>query len=283
MPAENTVNSSDGGITYDENADETQTSDRGVTFLDDGNGPPVLLLHAFPLSSAMWRNQIQALRSAYRVIAPDMPGFGSTPGFQGPPSVDRMADDAAALLEELKVRERVVVGGLSMGGYVALAFARRHAARLRALVLADTRAEADDEAGRANRDKMIEFASKNPSTAVIDQMLPKLVCADTREKRPEVVEAVRHYASLQAPAGIIGALKALRDRPDATPHLKQIAVPTLVIVGRDDALTPLPLAEKLTAGIPGAKLVILERAGHLSNMEQPEGFNEAVRAFLASL
>ena len=212
-----------------------------------------------------------------------MPGFGSTPGFQAPPSVDHMADDAAALLEELKVRERVVVGGLSMGGYVALAFARRHAARLRALILADTRAEADDEAGRANRDKMIEFASKNPSTAVIDQMLPKLVCADTREKRPEVVEAVRHYASLQAPAGIIGALKALRDRPDATPQLKQIAVPTLVIVGRDDALTPLPLAEKLAAGIPGARLVILERAGHLSNMEQPEGFNEAVRAFLASL
>ena len=98
-----------------------------------------------------------------------------------------------------------------------------------------------------------------------------------------MVEAVRHYASLQAPAGIIGALKALRDRPDATPHLEQIAVPTLVIVGRDDALTPLPLAEKLTAGIPGAKLVILEQAGHLSNMEQPEGFNEAVRAFLAPL
>ena len=130
---------------------------------------------------------------------------------------------------------------------------------------------------------MIEFASKNPSLAVIDQMMPKVVCAETREKRPEVIEAVRHFASLQAPAGIIGALKALRDRPDATPFLRQITVATLVIVGREDALTPLPMAEKLAAGIPGARLVILEKAGHLSNMEQPEGFNEALRAFLASL
>ena len=112
-----------------------------------GKGPPVLLLHAFPLSSAMWRRQIQALQGEYRVVAPDMRGFGSTPAFTGAPSVDQMADDAAALLDELKIQAPVVVGGLSMGGYVALAFARRHAARLRALILADTRAEADDAAG----------------------------------------------------------------------------------------------------------------------------------------
>jgi pimeloyl-ACP methyl ester carboxylesterase len=282
MPAETTVNTTDGAITF-AIADEAKTSPCGVTFLDGGKGPPVLLLHAFPLSSVMWREQIRALQGDYRLVAPDMRGFGSTPAFAGPPSVDQMADDAAALLDDLGIREPVVVGGLSMGGYVALAFARRHAARLRALVLADTRAEADDAVGRANRDKMIEFASKNPSLAVIDQMTPKLVCADTREKRPEVVEAVRHFASLQAPAGIVGALKALRDRPDATPFLAQIAVPTLVIVGRDDTLTPLPLAEKLTVGIRGARMVIIEKAGHLSNMEQPEGFNEAVQAFLASV
>ena len=282
MPAEVTVTKSQGTVLYDE-PDQGQTSDQGVTFLDAGKGPPVLLLHAFPLSSAMWRRQIRALQDNYRLIAPDMPGFGSTPGFQGKPSVERMADVAVALLDELKVHEPVAVVGLSMGGYVALALARRHAARLRALVLADTRAEADDAAGRANRDKLIEFASKNPSLAVIDQMLPKMVCAETREKRPEVVEAIRHFASMQAPAGIVGALQALRDRPDATPCLAQIAVPTLVIVGREDVLTPLPAAETLTAGIPGARLVILERAGHLSNMEQPEGFAETVRAFLAGV
>ena len=130
---------------------------------------------------------------------------------------------------------------------------------------------------------MIDFASKNPSPAVIDRMMPVALCPDTVAKRPEVVETVRHIASLQAPAGIVNALRALRDRPDATPNLKDIAVPTLVIVGREDALTPPAFADKLTAGIPGARLVVLEKAGHLSNLEQPEGFNDAVRTFLASV
>jgi pimeloyl-ACP methyl ester carboxylesterase len=282
MPAETTVNTTDGAMTY-ETADEAKTSSAKITFLEAGKGRPVLLLHAFPLSSVMWRRQIEALRNAYHVVAPDMRGFGSTPAFTGAPSVDQMADDAAALLDELKVTEPVAVGGLSMGGYVALAFARRHAARLRALILADTRAEADDAAGRANRDKLIEFASHNPSTAVIEQLLPKMVCAETLQRRPEVVEAVKHFASLQAPAGIVNALKALRDRPDATPLLQRIAVPTSVIVGRDDALTPPAVADRLAAGIPGAKRVVIERAGHLSNLEQPEAFNQAVRAFLDSL
>ena len=282
MPAETTINTMDGAITF-ETADDAKISPSGVSYLAAGKGSPVLLLHAFPLSSVMWRDQIKALQGDHHVVAPDVRGFGSTPAFTGAPSVDQMADDAAALLDELKIAGPVVVGGLSMGGYVALAFARRHAARLRALVLADTRAEADDAAGRANRDKMIEFASKNPSTAVIEQMLPKMVSPETLQKRPEVVEAVKHFASLQAPAGIVNALKALRDRPDATPFLRQIAVPTLVIVGRDDALTPPATAEKLTAGIPGARMVIIEKAGHLSNLEQPEGFNRAVREFLAVL
>ncbi|HBI46119.1 MAG TPA: alpha/beta hydrolase [Planctomycetales bacterium] len=276
------IENSAGGLTFeDDNRGQTLAS--GVTFLEAGKGPLVLLLHAFPLSSAMWRQQIEALRNDCRVVAPDLRGFGSSPGFTGAPSVDQMADDAVALLDELKIQAPVVVGGLSMGGYVALAFARRHASRLRALVLADTQAGADDAAAAANRDKMIEFASKNPSPAVIDRMMPVALCANTRTKRPEVVGAVQRIASLQAPAGIVGALKALRDRPDATPMLKEITVPTLVIVGREDALTPPAVAEKLTANIRGARLVVLENAGHYSNLEQPERFNEAVRMFLASL
>ena len=276
------IRKSEGDVTYEDD-NWGKISAKGVTYLDAGKGPAVLLLHAFPLSSAMWRRQIEALRKDYRFIAPDFRGFGSTPGFAGPPSVDQMADDAAALLDELKIQGPVVVGGLSMGGYVALAFARRHASRLRALILADTKAEADDAAAAANRDKMIDFASKNPSLAVIERMLPGLVSPDAMAKRPEVAAIVRHIASVQAPAGIVGALKALRDRPDATPGLKNIAAPTLVIVGREDALTPPAHAEKLTAGIPGARLVYIEKAGHLSNLEQPEGFSEAMRMFLASL
>jgi 3-oxoadipate enol-lactonase len=276
------IENSAGDLTFEDDS-RGKTSASGVTFLDAGKGPPVLLLHAFPLSSAMWRPQIESLRNDYRVVAPDLRGFGSTLGFTGDPSVDQMADDAAALLDELKIQAPVVVGGLSMGGYVALAFARRHASRLRALILADTQAGADDATAAANRDKMIDFASKNPSPAVIERMMPVALCAITVAKRPEVVGAVRRIASLQAPAGIVGALLALRDRPDATPNLKEIAVPTLVIVGREDALTPPAVAEKLTAGIRGARLVVLENAGHYSNLEQPEGFNEAVRTFLASL
>jgi 3-oxoadipate enol-lactonase len=276
------IRTSEGDVTFEDD-NWGKISAKGVTYLDAGKGPTVLLLHAFPLSSAMWRQQIEALRKDYRIVAPDFRGFGSTPGFAGPPSVDQMADDAAALLDDLKVQGPVVVGGLSMGGYVALAFARRHASRLRALILADTKAEADDAAAAANRDKMIDFASKNPSPAVIERMMPVVVCANTIAKRPEVIETVRHIASLQAPAGIVNALKALRDRPDATPNLKDVAVPTLVIVGREDALTPPAVAEKLTAGIHGARLVVLENAGHYSNLEQPEGFNQAVRALLASL
>jgi pimeloyl-ACP methyl ester carboxylesterase len=276
------IKKSDGDVTFEDDS-WGKISANGVTFLDAGKGPPVLLLHAFPLSSAMWRPQIEELQRDYRVVAPDFRGFGSTPGFIGAPSVDQMADDAAALLDELKIQGPVVVSGLSMGGYVALAFARRHASRLRALILADTQAGADDAMAAANRDKMIDFASKNPSPAVIERMMPVALCAETIAKRPEVVGTVRRIASLQAPAGIVGALQALRDRPDATPGLKDIAVPTLVIVGREDAITPLAVAEKLTSNVRGARLVVLEKAGHLSNLEQPEGFNQVVRAFLASL
>ena len=276
------IKKSEGDVTFEDN-NWGKISAKSVTFLDSGKGPPLLLLHAFPLSSAMWRQQIETLRKDYRIVAPDFRGFGSTPGFAGTPSVDQLADDAAALLDELKIQGPVVVGGLSMGGYVALAFARRHASRLRALILADTKAEADDAAAKANRDTMIAFASKNPSLAVIERMIPAVLCADTVAKRPEVVETVRYIASLQAPAGIVNALRALRDRPDATPHLKDVTVPTLVIVGREDAVTPPAVAEKLTAGIPGARLLFIEKAGHLPNLEQPGGFTEAVRMFLASL
>ena len=167
------IKKSEGDVTY-ENNNWAKISASGVTFLDAGKGPPVLFLHAFPLSSAMWRQQIEAFRKDYRVVAPDFRGFGSTPGFAGAPSVDQMADDVAGLLGELKIQQPVVICGLSMGGYVALAFAPRRAAQLRALILADTRAEADDAAARANREKMIEFASKNPSLAVVERMMPSL-------------------------------------------------------------------------------------------------------------
>jgi pimeloyl-ACP methyl ester carboxylesterase len=251
---------------------------------DEGRGRPVVLLHAFPLARAMWRPQVEALRRTVRLIVPDQRGFGATAGFgDEPPSLDRMADDVAALLDALRIAEPVVLGGLSMGGYVALAFARRHAARLRGLILADTRSEADTAEAKANRDNLIQFAANHSASDVIAQMLPKLLGEQTRTNRPEVVEEVRRIASAQTPAGIIGALRAMRDRPDATPTLATIAVPTLVLVGAEDALTPPALAEGLAAHIPQARLVKIAAAGHLANLEQPPAFNEALGTFLAAL
>lgn len=254
-----------------------------VEYDDAGAGKPVILLHAFPLSRAMWRPQLAALQNEWRVIAPDLPGFGGTSGFTAAPSVERMADGVAALLDALGVKEPVAVGGLSMGGYVALAFARRFPGRLRGLFLADTRAEADGAEARANRDRLIALTRARPVSEVFDQLLAKLVGDETRARRPQVVEEVRRIASAQTPEAVIAALQALRDRPNSVPHLSAIAVPALVLVGSDDSLTPPAVAETLAAGIAGSQLAVIQGAGHLANLEQPELFNTAVRTFLERL
>jgi pimeloyl-ACP methyl ester carboxylesterase len=250
---------------------------------DIGSGPPIVLLHAFPLARAMWRPQTQALQSRYRVIAPDLPGFGNSGAFTGAPSVETMADAVAALLDALAVSEPIVLGGLSMGGYVALAFARRHARRLRGLILADTRAEADSAEARANRDRTIAFARQHTAADVIEQMLPKLLGDTTRAQRPLAADEVRRISMAQPIDGFVAALQALRDRPDATAGLAAISVPTLVLVGSEDTLTPPAVAQTLAAEIRGATLVTIAEAGHLSNLERPEQFNAAVASFLQTL
>ena len=249
---------------------------------DAGRGTLVVLLHAFPLSRAMWRPQREALAGACRLITPDLPGFGDSAPLGTPPTVETMAEQVAALLDRVAPREKVVLGGLSMGGYVAFAFVRKYADRLAGLILADTRAEPDDEAARANRDKLIAFAEANPPSAVVEQMLPKLLGPESAS-RPEVVEEVKRIGAAQRPAGIVGALRMMRDRPDSRPTLATLALPTLIVVGRDDAPTPVSAAEGMAAQIPGSRLAVIEGAGHLSNLEKPEAFNEAVRSFVASL
>ena len=231
---------------------------------------PVVLLHAFPLSSAMWQPQVEELSSEYRIITPDLPGFGSNPAIAT--SIELMADDVAGL-----IHEPVVLGGLSMGGYVALAFARKYPAKLRALILADTKAEPDDATGKANRDQLIAFAESHTVRDVIDMLIPKMVSS------PAAAEQVRALAAAQSTAGIANALRALRDRPDSSDMLWTIRVPTLVIVGSEDQLTPLPVARSLAGRIAGAKLEVIPGAGHISNLENPAAFNNALRAFLTSI
>lgn len=250
---------------------------------DAGRGPVVVLLHGFPLSKAMWRPQVLALEPDYRVIVPDLRGFGGSSAFEESPSLEQMADDIAGLFAALKIEEPVVLGGLSMGGYLALAVARKYPALLRGLILADTRAEPDGDQAKVNRDTMIEFARSHTAVDVIEKMLPKLLAEKTRRQRLDVELTVRRIASDQTIDGIIGALKVLRDRPDARPFLAAIRVPTLVLVGSDDALTPPAMAETLATGIAGAKLVKIPGAGHMSNLEEPVPFNTAVKSFLRTL
>jgi|SoiMethySBSTD1v2_1073268.scaffolds.fasta_scaffold215014_5 pimeloyl-ACP methyl ester carboxylesterase len=253
-----------------------------ISFEDRGTGTVVVLLHAFPFDSSMWRSQVADLASHHRVLAPDFPGFGGSAVSAGL-TVDSAADIVAELLDHLGVNERVIVAGLSMGGYVALAFARLYPQRLGALILADTKADPDDDAGRAARDKSIQLVTDQGTNALVDQLLPKLLSPMTAAQKPDVVKAVREIAMRQPVEGIVAALKALRDRPDATPGLQHVAVPTLVLVGEQDGITPPDKAKVLADSIPNARLSPIADAGHLANLENDSAFNSALREFLNSL
>jgi 3-oxoadipate enol-lactonase len=249
-----------------------------LAFTDVGSGPPLVLLHAFPLDRGMWEPQWTGLGSKLRIIAIDLPGLGSSaaePGF----TVDSAADQVADLLDSLKL-PKVALGGLSMGGYVALAFARRHSTRLTHLILADTRSEPDDAAGKDNRNRLIKLTEEFGPSKVYEVMLPKVLSAGTQANQPKIVEFARGLAAKQSGPGVIGGLVALRDRPDATLDLVKITVPTLIIVGKDDGVTPPPLTEAMSKRIVGSTLIEIPEAGHLSNMENPAAFNNAIAGFL---
>jgi pimeloyl-ACP methyl ester carboxylesterase len=231
----------------------------------------------------MWRPQIDALAENCRVIAPSMRGSGGSASWTTTPSIGRMADDVRALLDELHVAEPVTLCGLSMGGYIAQTFARMFPRRIGALVLADTRAEADDEPGKAKRNANIEFAQNHSAREFIERLLPNLISEKTLARQPATVQQIIDIASAQSTEGIVCALQALRDRPDASGELMNIEVPTLILVGTEDAITPYSAAQTLATNIPQAQLRTIPDAGHLSNMEQPEHFNRALLQFLRDL
>ncbi len=265
---------------------EIDTSRGRMELLDAGAGSPlVMLLHPFPFTADVWSDQLRTLTARRRVVAPNLRGFGRSGPFDAatPPSVDAMADDMVALLDAVAPGMPVVLGGVSMGGYVALAFARRHPERLRALILADTRAEPDDAEARDKRNASIARVQAGDVTGFVDDMLEKLAGKTTRAERPDVVRRLRDLMLQTSPATLSAALAALRDRPDARPHLSAIRVPTLVIVGAEDVVTPPAAAEVMKKAIPRATLVTVEGAGHLSNVEAPARFDEAVERFLAAL
>lgn len=245
-----------------------------------GKGPAVLFLHAFPLGMFMWDAQAEALRQSHTVVRFDDRGFGASPPGDALLTMERIADDAAALLDDLGIA-RAVVAGCSMGGYAALAFVRRHPDRLRGLVLQDTRAGADNEEGRKGRAELAEKVLREGAQAAADAFLPRLLGRTTQETRKDLVEALRARILATSPRGIADALAGLAARADSTPTLREVRVPTLVVVGEEDVLTPPAEAEALAAGIAGAQLEIVPRAGHLANLEAPAAYDQALARFLA--
>jgi pimeloyl-ACP methyl ester carboxylesterase len=245
-----------------------------LAYRDEGAGRPLLLIHAFPLSGVMWDRQIAALAPGYRVIAPDLRGFGASQIVPGTASLDQYARDLAGLLDQLGLESTpVAVGGLSMGGYIAFAFLRRYRERVSALILADTRAQPDTEDARRTREQNARLAEEQGPGAIADQMLPKLISPDA----PDALRAeVRRMIEANDRAGIAAALRAMAARPDSTPLLSEIAVPTLILVGAEDGLTPPSDAQAMHAAIPDSRLVELPGAGHISNLEAPDAFNAAV-------
>lgn len=274
-----------------------------IAYEDAGRGVPLLLVHGFPLDRTMWAEQVAALAGGAgpgapavvshatagspagpraRVIAPDLRGFGESAAPRGPVSIETYARDAAALLDHLGI-ERAVVGGLSMGGYVAFAFARLWPRRVRALLLCDTRAAADTAEARRGRFDMIDLVQREGPAAVAERMLPRLFAAETFEGRPEIVERTRVAIERASVEGIAAALGALADRPDATPSLPAIACPTLFVVGEHDAIAPPAEAAAIVAEIPDARLLVVPHAGHMAPLENPGAVNAALQEFLRGL
>lgn len=253
-----------------------------LAYTDQGSGLSLVFLHAFPFNRRMWQPQVQALSDRFRAIAVDLRGHGESDAPLWHYSLDLFAEDVHALLDHLSV-QRVVLIGLSMGGYLSFAFYRKYPDRVKALVLADTRAEPDKPDTLAWRFALAQRVYKEGAQAVVDEMLPKLLSSVAYQTKPELVEQVRALIMSSPMSGIVGDLMAIAERPDSVPILKHITCPTLVLVGDSDVLTT-PAENKLIADvIPGARFQIIPSAGHMSNLEQPEAFNRAVRGFLSSL
>jgi pimeloyl-ACP methyl ester carboxylesterase len=194
--------------------------------------------------------------------------------------MERIADDGAALLDHLGIDE-AVVGGCSMGGYAAFAFVRRHPGRARALYLQDTRAGADAEEARANRVRLAERVASEGAAVAVEAFLPKLLGETTQRDNPALVARLRERILASSPRANASALRGLAARADSRPTLADVRVPTLVLVGAEDVLTPPSESEAIAAAIPGARLEVVPRAGHLANLEQPGAVNAALAAFLA--
>jgi pimeloyl-ACP methyl ester carboxylesterase len=278
-----------------------RVGNRVISYLDSSNqglGPSapggrvraaasgvLVLIHAFPMNADMWEAQITAAPAGWRYLAPDVQGFGqSEPGGPADPatlSLDDYASDVLALLDHVGV-ERAVVAGLSMGGYAAFALLRLAAARVRGLVLANTKAEADSADARNARSEMLGLLNRAGVAGVADHMLARLFGETTRHSRPEIERRARRIIEANSAEGVRQAIVRLLNRPDSTGLLPAIRCPTLIVASDEDVVTPADQARAMHRLIPGADLAMIHGAGHVSNLERPGDFNHALHRFLTT-
>jgi pimeloyl-ACP methyl ester carboxylesterase len=255
-----------------------------ISYRDSGGeGTPVVLVHGFPFDFRLWDPQFEALGSKYRLIAPDLRGFGhSSPPPGGEDfSMEAFAADIARLLDRLRIEE-VIFGGLSMGGYVTFEFLRQNPHRTVGLILADTRSDADSPEVRAKREAQQDQIAALGGASLVDGMVAALLSEETRSERPEVAAQLRTVME-QDDRAWTGGLEAMKNRPDSTDELSGLSAPTLILVGENDSLAPPDVARAMQERIPQSRVVVIEGAGHVSNLEQPAAFNAALETFLDEL
>lgn len=244
-----------------------------------GSGFPVVLLHPFPANHHFWGGCIPYLQDRYRLILPDLRAHGDSSPGTGAATMEKHARDVAALCDHLQIAKAAFVG-ISIGGYVLFEFWRQSRERVSALVLADTRAEADSEEAREGREKSIEQVQERGPGPLIDALILKLLGESTLRNRPDIADSARALMSRMTAEGFKAALEGLAARPDSVPTLRSISVPVLIVSGEEDLLTPRSEAELMAQRIPGSRLEIVSRAGHYAAFEQPEMFGRLLRKWL---
>lgn len=252
-----------------------------LNVVEAGGGPILLLVHGFPLDHSMWQHQLESLSDNYRVIAPDLRGFGASTGATDTITMEQLADDMAELLDGLDIHEPITFCGLSMGGYVAWQFWKRHANRLSHLILCDTRAASDTEEAARGRLAMAQRVLEEGTAIIADAMLPKLFAEKTAREQPDTVKATRQVMLATAPVTVAGALRGMSKRSDMTRELPKIDIPTLVVCGEQDVIVPVDEMRSIADALPNATFVEIPGTGHMAPLEDPKTVNEAIRRFLA--
>ncbi len=254
-----------------------------LALADQGAGRPVVLVHGFPMDQTIWARQVESLAPHYRLITPDLRGFGRSSVTPGMVTVEQWADDLAAMLDALPIAEPIVLGGLSMGGYVAFRFFEAYRPRLAGLILCDTKAAADTPQAAAGRLETAQRIERDGCHFLADMMLPRLLAPATLDGKPQVADRLRQIILAGDPVGYAATSRGLAQRPNFTPLLPKIDCPTLLIVGRQDAISTVAEMHAMARAIPASQIVEIDNAGHVTPLEAPEEVTAAILDFLDSL